>query len=158
MFSAHSDWLRRVRGHRLIAGSEERVAGASPPRRPRSLPGSAFQVANQVATTLLSQLLVVHESLNTIMNRVNRRLQDRGLLVPDAWGRRCERGDRWRQGFVDEGVRDTGEAGHDAGGDGAFSFTGAGDRAATRLGRCGCDSDARASRGGCHRRPRRTST
>ena len=113
----------------------------------------------QIATTLLSQLLVVHESLNTVMKRVNRRLQDRGLLVPEACGLRfAERGDRWRQGFVDEGVRDTGEAGHDAGGDGAFSFTGAGDRAATRLGRCGCDSDARASRGGCHRRPRRTST
>ncbi len=61
----------------------------------------------QVATTLLSQLLVVHESLNTIMKRVNNRLQDRGLLVPDAWGLRwAERGDRWRQGFVDEGVRD----------------------------------------------------
>ena len=61
----------------------------------------------QVATTLLSQLLVVHESLNTIMNRVNNRLQDRGLLVPEAWGRRAERGDRWRHGFVDEGVRDS---------------------------------------------------
>lgn len=62
----------------------------------------------QVATTLLSQLLVVHESLNTIMNRVNGRLQGRGLLVPDAWGRRCaERGDHWCHGFVDEGVRDS---------------------------------------------------
>lgn len=62
----------------------------------------------QVATTLLSQLLVVHESLNTIMNRVNNRLQDRGLLVPDAWGRRrAERGDRWCHGVVDERVRDS---------------------------------------------------
>jgi len=62
----------------------------------------------QIATTLLSQLLVVHESLNTVMKRVNRRLQDRGLLVPEAWGLRfAERGDRWRQGFVDEGVRDS---------------------------------------------------
>jgi hypothetical protein len=62
----------------------------------------------RVATTLLSQLLVVHESLNTIMNRVNRRLQDRALLVPDAWSWGwAERGDRWRQGFVDEGVRDS---------------------------------------------------
>ncbi len=62
----------------------------------------------QVAMTLLSQLLVVHESLNTIMHRVNNRLQDRGLLVPEAWGRRCaERGDRWRHGFVDDGVRDS---------------------------------------------------
>jgi len=61
----------------------------------------------QVATTLLSQLLVVHESLNTVMNRVNNRLQDRGLLVPVGWGHRAERGDRWRHGFVDEGVRDS---------------------------------------------------
>jgi len=62
----------------------------------------------QVATTLLSQLLVVHESLNTVMNRVNHRLQDRGLLVPNVWGgRRAERGDTWNNGFVDEGVRDS---------------------------------------------------
>jgi len=62
----------------------------------------------QVATTLLSQLLVVHESLNTVMKRVNRRLQDRGLLDTHVLGRRrAERGDRWCHGFVDEGVRDS---------------------------------------------------
>ena len=53
--------------------------------------------------TLLRQVLTVHECLNTVMERVNERLRNRGLLVLDPRVRRsAQRGDRWRSGVVDE--------------------------------------------------------
>ena len=58
-----------------------------------------------MAHTLLAALLSVVEGLSPVMERVNDRLRDRGLLVPDRFGgRRAEHGDRWCHGFVEARV------------------------------------------------------
>jgi hypothetical protein len=58
-----------------------------------------------VAHTLLVALLLVFERLSPVMERVNGRLCDRGLMIPDRFGgRRAEHGDRWCHGFVEARV------------------------------------------------------